>query len=694
MITLNSANVAIVILNYNNALDTENCLKSLSALVTRPRNILVVDNGSEDGSAKRLTAFISRESITASLIPLDDNNGYSAGNNAGIRLALSDPSCQAVWILNNDTEVDPNALEALCVRMNERPDVGLAGSTMVLAHDRTIVQCAAGFGFNKCWGTTPACHGGESFADVRSLGPALVERKLGYLCGASILARREVFEAAGFLPEEYFLYYEDAAFCLNVQKAGYSLAWAPESIVFHKEGGSTGAKSEAADRGLKRSRFVDYLALRNRIYLVRKYFPCCLPIVVASYAGVMLNRLRRGQGGRLPLVLKALADGIRGRMGKPDTFFPAVKSHRILFLTVRADFGGGPEHLWRLLQAVPEGVTAYVACPEEYPYYERFREIVGDSNIIELPHRTFSMARFWSLRAFCTEQNISVLHSHGKGAGLYSRLLALLTGLPCVHTFHGVHMDGYLPQKRIVYRLYERVMSLFTHTGIAVSEGELNQIVERGLMPREKLRLIPNGVMIPDANSAKGGFVPSPPYTVVIFSRFDYQKNSPFLLDILHVLKDLGRLADFRLTAVGDGADRQAMLDATQGTALKDALCCPGASETPHSFFDGALCYLSTSRWEGMPLSLIEAMAHGLPVVASDVVGNSDVVRDGETGFLYPEGNASAAANFLCRLADEPNLRQTLGEAARNYVIANHDVRIMAKETFKILHDVACHKVE
>ncbi|SBW10955.1 Glycosyl transferase family 2 (fragment) [uncultured delta proteobacterium] len=361
----------------------------------------------------------------------------------------------------------------------------------------------------------------------------------------------------------------------------------------------------------------------------------------------------------------------------------------MLFLTVRADFGGGPEHLWWLLQNMPEEITAYVACPHEYPYYERYRQLVGDSNITELPHRTFSIASLWRLRAFCKEKGISILHSHGKGAGLYSRLLALLTGVPCVHTFHGVHMDGYRPGKRAVYRLYERVMSLLTQMGIAVSEGELNQIVERGLMPRRKLHLIPNGVMIPDTRDRGDVFTAPPPYTIVTFSRFDYQKNSPFLLDILNALKDIGRLDDFRLTAVGDGTDRQGMLDAVQGTALEDTLCCPGASETPHSFFDGALCYLSTSRWEGMPLSVIEAMAHGLPAIASDVVGNRDVVRDGETGFLYPEGNAVAAANLLCRLADDPDLRQTLGAAARNYVIANHDVRIMAKETFKILHDVA-----
>ncbi|SBW10948.1 Glycosyl transferase family 2 (fragment) [uncultured delta proteobacterium] len=309
--------VAIVLLNYNGGTDTTKCLQALYGLSSPPGQIIVVDNAStaEDRNVieatwERLRKVSGKNAIRGHWVLLTENRGFSAGNNAGIQLALQDPACRAVWILNNDTEPAVEALETLCRRLNDNPKAGLAGSTLVYSHARNTVQCAGGFVLSRLTGATPALHGGESLETVGRIPPESVERKLGYLCGASILVRREVFKTAGFLPEEYFLYYEDAAFCLDAQRADYSLVWAPGSIVFHKEGGSTGAKSEAADRGLKRSRIVDYLALRNRIYLIRRYFPHCLPVAIASYAGVMLNRLRRGQGGRLPLVLKALADGI------------------------------------------------------------------------------------------------------------------------------------------------------------------------------------------------------------------------------------------------------------------------------------------------------------------------------------------------------------------------------------------------
>ena len=110
-----------------------------------------------------------------------------------------------------------------------------------------------------------------------------------------------------------------------MRKAGFNFAWAPDSIVYHKEGGSTGAESAAEGRKFSRPVWVDYLGLRNRVYMMRKHYPWALPLVLLSYLGVMLNRVRRGQADRIPLVCRAAWDGLRGRMGKPDHLFPALR---------------------------------------------------------------------------------------------------------------------------------------------------------------------------------------------------------------------------------------------------------------------------------------------------------------------------------------------------------------------------------
>lgn len=314
------ADITVVILNYNGQTDTVACLRALYAMADIPGRIIVVDNGSTAASLEVIeNAWDVLPSEDGrgkmSILALGENGGYAVGNNAGIRLALREPPCRAVWILNNDTEPEPGALQALCDRLNGLPKAGMAGSTLVYAHAPNQVQCAGGYTFNRCLGTAAPLYGEASVDAVTVLQPESVEKQLGYICGASMLVRRDVLEHAGFLPEEYFLYYEDVDFGLCVRHAGYAFAWAPRSIVKHKEGGSTGASS---GRAHQRSEWVDYLSLRNRAWIMRKHFPLSIPVLCLSFLGVAFNRLRRKQQQRIPLVFRALLDGIRGRMGKPD----------------------------------------------------------------------------------------------------------------------------------------------------------------------------------------------------------------------------------------------------------------------------------------------------------------------------------------------------------------------------------------
>lgn len=331
------AHTAVILLNYNNADDTIACLRSLYTLDQAPGAVIVVDNHSTDNSCAAILQTWRQWAAPVLIVPggpsaaenavliqMPANNGFSAGNNAGIRLALRHNDCNAIWILNNDTEVQPDALGQLCACLNAQPEAGLAGSTLVYAHDRNIVQCAGGFSINKYCGTTPAICGHMPLKNALQQPVATTTRQICYLCGASMLIRREVFDHIGQFREDYFLYYEDAEFCLRAQKAGFKLAWAPLSIVYHKEGGSTAAKSAVQDREFHRPAWVDYLSLRNRVYMMRKHYPWALPLVLLSYLGVLVNRIRRGQANRIPLIFRAAWDGLRGHMGKPVHLFPTL----------------------------------------------------------------------------------------------------------------------------------------------------------------------------------------------------------------------------------------------------------------------------------------------------------------------------------------------------------------------------------
>lgn len=246
------------------------------------------------------------------LLCLDTNRGFAGGINAALRQILHWKNCQAVWLLNNDALPQPSALTAMCAALNEEPSAGLCGSTVVYAAMPDTVQCAGGGYCNGWLGTTHlACDG-----LALSLLAETQIRDLHFILGASCLVRREVFEQCGLLPEEYFLYYEEVDFALRARARGFGCTWARDSVVLHEEGSSTGARGSNG-RAVVRPPWVDYLVIRNRIFLMRRYFRARLPVALCSLVLVCLRRLQRGQGSRIPLLLKAAWHGLCGCMGRP-----------------------------------------------------------------------------------------------------------------------------------------------------------------------------------------------------------------------------------------------------------------------------------------------------------------------------------------------------------------------------------------
>jgi len=315
---LRPSRTAAVLVNHGRAGLTLDCLDALARLDAPPGRIVVVDNGSPDGSVQVLSrAFQAWPAPPVpELLALEDNLGFGGGNNAALRLLRKDADILAYWLLNNDALPARDALERLCGRMNLPDRPGACGSVLLHPGTPARIQCAGGGSLNRLTGTSRFALEGVSLADAR-IDRGNVERGLDYLCAASLLVRREAVERAGLLDEDYFLYYEDVAWSLRMRRRGVALGLAEDSLVTHLEGGSTGAKSRGEGRPPPRPAMVDYLSLRNRVRLAARFFPLHLPCVAASFAGVLFKRAQRGQADRFGLVLRALWDGLAGNMGPP-----------------------------------------------------------------------------------------------------------------------------------------------------------------------------------------------------------------------------------------------------------------------------------------------------------------------------------------------------------------------------------------
>lgn len=291
--------VVSIVLNWNGWRDTAECLRSLARLEGVDHEPLVVDNGSTDGSVERLRG----EFPGLLVVETGANLGFGGGVNRGIAAAMA-RGAEFLWLLNNDATVAPDSLAALVATLRERPDAGFACSKILLADRPDVLWYAGG-----------TCDTPTGF--VRHVGQGETDRgqhdhvaDLEFACGCSLLARRRTVEAIGPMPEDYFLYWEDVAWSAMAAAAGWKIAFAPASRVWHAVGASLAPHATSGE--LLRARYL----MRNRILFHRRYRPDRLPrIVLGEMAHTARRTLSRTTFRAALADWRGLFDGLCGRTG-------------------------------------------------------------------------------------------------------------------------------------------------------------------------------------------------------------------------------------------------------------------------------------------------------------------------------------------------------------------------------------------
>lgn len=232
--------------------------------------ILVVDNQSTDDSVRHFTELFPDQHVIVN----SANLGYAGGNNPGIREALR-AGADYVWLVNNDTLAEPDSLAAMIDIAEARPEVGAVGSVLYRMNRPDEVETWGGGRINLWLGT------------VNTPTRPVDERTLDYICGASILLRRETLDDVGLLDDRFFLYWEDADLGFRIRGVGWRLAVAPKSRLFHQGSASLGRKSPLRD----------YYFARSALLFFRKHAAAAaVPIVLGMLARIAA-RLVRGEWG-------------------------------------------------------------------------------------------------------------------------------------------------------------------------------------------------------------------------------------------------------------------------------------------------------------------------------------------------------------------------------------------------------------
>ena len=274
--------VYILVLNWNNWRDTNECLASLQNLTYDDWRVLVLDNGSTDDSVRRIRQRFPETEVTE----LAGNLGFAKGNNAGIRAAL-DRGAGYVWLLNNDTKVDAQALSAMVDVAESDLEIGAVGSTIYSMAEPARLQAWGGGRINFWLGRS------THFVN------AVQDDKIHFLTGASLLLRREAVESLGLLDDGFFMYWEDADYCFRLRRSGRRLAVAAKSKIWHREQGSVGKKSAL---------LITYFN-RSAVRFFRRHARFPLVPVCTGIAGRLVKFALAGDWRRIRAVLGADIQG-------------------------------------------------------------------------------------------------------------------------------------------------------------------------------------------------------------------------------------------------------------------------------------------------------------------------------------------------------------------------------------------------
>ena len=299
--------VGILVLNYHHPVETAQCVASLLLREPASTRILWLENDAEQ-TREALMACLAEVEFpwlllepatdpvppagTVGVVLCPENLGYAGGNNVGLHF-LARHGVPYGWVLNNDTQLIEGSSRDLVQAARARPGVGAWGTRIVTEHP-------------------PAYLGGiilpRDFAIRLATSPADLEAPLAFVSGCSLFLPMEIAARVGYLPDDYFLYYEDPSFSLSLKRAGFAIAGLDNVVIRHLESLSTGTRSP----------LMEFYSHRNRWYFIERFFPEHLARQQWRNWYTFQKYFLRGKFAELYVQFLAYWDYRHGRLGRTD----------------------------------------------------------------------------------------------------------------------------------------------------------------------------------------------------------------------------------------------------------------------------------------------------------------------------------------------------------------------------------------
>lgn len=348
---------------------------------------------------------------------------------------------------------------------------------------------------------------------------------------------------------------------------------------------------------------------------------------------------------------------------------------KILQVIASTSMGGAPEVV-RLIAAHfdRKAFEMEVASSNDGPHFESIKQLGCRMHQVNIEGRSrLNPSPAFQLKKLFKDGKYDVIHLHGTRAGFWGAMASRGLAIPIIYTEHTFAFSAgrnFFSSK--FFEKVERYIGHHVQRLVALSSEDATLAKDLKLAPQENIVIIKNGVEFDRFNcrieAAKTHQlrrelgIPDNSNVVGTVGRITYQKNPERFLDIVNMLT--AKHPDIVFLWIGDGELKQNMAALIKNRKMTNVIITGFRNDIPEllRLMD---VFLLTSRWEGLPLSVIEAMGSGLPVVATDIRGVRELVAHWESGFLYAPSDTEKASEYLSKLLKDRNLRKKLGDAGQ-----------------------------
>lgn len=370
---------------------------------------------------------------------------------------------------------------------------------------------------------------------------------------------------------------------------------------------------------------------------------------------------------------------------------------RILYVITKSEIGGAQTHLMEVVRYMHRaGHDVSVVTGTAGWLTNELTAIGVDYEVLPDLVREINPAKdIKTINSIChilEDKQPDIIHCHSSKAGIVGRIAGAIKNIPAVFTAHGwAFTSGVSPAKRIIYAAIEHMMLGITKKVICVSEFD-RQLAKRWFLHNyNRVVTVHNGIVDKTFNSNIVREY-SLPLKLVSVARFSHQKNN---MELIKAVEQINKLYsdNLQLNMVGDGpllSEAQAYVTLYK---LENDMYFLGSRTDVDDILNQNDIFCLISNYEGLPISIIEAMRAGMPIIASDVGGVNELVQDGVNGFLIPRGNISELVEKLKYILEHKELIKFMGEASRKIYEEEYTADRMNQKILSVYNEViAVHK--